>query len=239
MTTATNKCEKDSFSFSVHLPEQFQTKRFPLSDCHSHISHVYDPMYKCPWLDTQQQKYLVPSSFSSISFNLLPNDFRASDTAPVGTNSTGNVSLTSQSDSGISWSETAETRSTGPLQYALDCNKSPSASESDLTSLDKFDPNDVNYLLSSCSYIGDRPPSPDSNASFDEFTALTPNSQIPMFDSQSFDSLYLTDSSLVSLKGDPSSFLDAFPHENRPDSPDSLDFDSPKSYSNVPSDDTQ
>ena len=235
--TTLTMCEKDSFS--VHVSEQIQPKRIPVPGCHSFISHVYDPMYNGPWLDTQQQKHLVPSSFSSIFSHWSPDDFRGSDATPVSSDSTGNFSSFSQSDSGISRTETAETRSTGLLEHPFDggCNKSPSVSEANLTSPDRLDRNDVNYLFSSCSSTEDRPPSPDSNASFGEFTALTPDSQIPSFDSQPY--VYLTDSSSVHLKEDPSSHFDAYLSENRPDSPESLMFDSPKSYSNIACDDTQ
>lgn len=156
---------------------------------------------------------------------------------PLGTDFIGNLSPTSQSDSGISRSETAETLSTGPSQHAIDSkyNERLSVSESNLPSPDGLDPSDYTF---SCSSAEERSPSPESHASFDEFTALTPDSQIPMFDNQLFEYIDSMDSRSVSLKIDTSSLLDVF-NEDRPDSPESLVFDFPESYSDIPSDDAQ
>ncbi|XP_030277451.1 uncharacterized protein LOC115584134 isoform X4 [Sparus aurata] len=159
----------------------------------------------------------------------------------------GTFSLVCRSDSGISRSGTVETRSTGPSQHEMQSqfNETFSPSEFCLASPEILHSDDGSPLYSTCSFTDQRPPSPESLSSLNEFTALSPDSEIPLFDCQPCYYMHLSENSslppdTIMPERDYSNLChDTLLDEIRPDSPESVVFDSEfcESISNMPFDD--
>nr|XP_033480159.1 uncharacterized protein LOC117255394 [Epinephelus lanceolatus] len=241
---------------------------------HKHVfsnfmSHLYDPVYKgkcsCCKISSieatvenqscmlscipQKHDILAPSSVEKHSSVFSFSFHRASDVKPAdeflspSAVITGPVSPACQSNSGISQSGTIETGSTGHCQHAMETevNDSSSLSEYGLSSPEILHPDDESHFYFTCLFTDQRPPSPDS---FDEFTALTPDSQIPQFDCQPCYDMHLAEIRSVSpdsimLERDSSDLcLDTMVDDIRTESPNSIVFDNElnECLSNMPSD---
>ncbi|XP_056228882.1 uncharacterized protein LOC130167003 [Seriola aureovittata] len=234
------------------------------------MSHVYDPLYKrkcsfceirasectpqkqlcivnatpqtnCDKLATTCAEHFSTSFPKCTSVDKRPDMFLVSKAVI-----TDSLSPEYQSNISILQYVTADTRSSSPHKHAEEChfNEGPSLSDYTLSSPEILHSDDESPFYSTCYFTDQRPPSPQSFASVDEFTALSPDSQIGQFDCQPCYYLHLSENRSVSpdsimLERDCSdSCLDTFFDEMRPDSPESIAFYSEfhESCNSMPSD---